>query len=105
MKIIKTQFFQKQVEKLSKDYRKVQLDLDIFYNNLTQEPFSELWMWVKKFRIKNSSIPTWKSWGFRIIAKVYEDKFLPILVYSKTQKENVSSVEVLDWIKSISKEI
>ncbi len=50
---------------------------------------------------KNSSIPAGKNGGFRIIIyKQIEDKIVLILIYSKTQKENLSDNELSTIIKN-----
>jgi len=47
--------------------------------------------------MKNSSIPTWKSWWFRIIllVKVELNKVIPFIIYSKNEKENITIKEIL----------
>ena len=53
-----------------------------------------------KKRVKNSSIPTGKSGGFRVIIyKQVEDKMILISIYSKTEKENLSDEELSNIIK------
>ncbi|MFA9374725.1 MAG: response regulator, partial [Poseidonibacter sp.] len=50
-----------------------------------------------KKRVKNSSIPTGKSGGFRVIIyKRVENKMILISIYSKTEKENLSDSELSD---------
>lgn len=105
MKVIKTRFFNKQIKQLSKKYLKIEKDVLFFENNLNTEPFFDLWFGLYKYRIKNSSIPVWKRWGFRIIVKIYDDKVLPIFIYSKTQKENISEIEIIKWLEEVLKEL
>jgi hypothetical protein len=52
---------------LNKKFSKIKNDLNNFEASINNEPFSDLWNWVYKFRIKNSSIPVWKRWWFRLI--------------------------------------
>ncbi|WP_373026233.1 type II toxin-antitoxin system RelE/ParE family toxin [Sulfurimonas sp.] len=48
-----------------------------------------------KKRVKNSSIPTGKSGGFRIIIyQQLENKIVLISIFSKTDKENLSDDEL-----------
>lgn len=101
MKIIKTDFFNSQVFELSKKYRLILEDLAYFEENFWFEPFSELWNNIYKYRIKNSSIPTWKRWWFRLIVKVFDWKILPLLIYSKTIKENVTDKEIIYALEQI----
>ncbi len=105
MKFIKTKFFDSQVLELSKKYKKLEDDLLIFENSFDWEAFSDLWDNIFKYRIRNSSIPVWKRWGFRIIIKKFWDKIVPILIYSKTMKENVSDKEIISAIEKIFEEL
>lgn len=53
-----------------------------------------------KKRIKNSSIPTGKSGGFRVIIyEKVEDKMILLSIYSKTEKESLSDEELKEIIK------
>lgn len=94
MKIIRTNFFNNQVLNLSKKYNKIFDDLSNFESNFKNEPFSDLWNNILKFRLKNSSVPVWKRWWFRLIIKLFWNKILPILIYSKNSKENVFDNEI-----------
>ncbi len=105
MKFIKTTFFNSQVLELSKKYKNIHEDILFFENNLIIEPFSDLWNNILKYRLKNSSIPTGKRWGFRIIVKKFWDNILPILIYSKTIKENVNEKEIIFALEKILDEL
>ncbi len=106
MKIIKTKFFDKQIEKLEKNYPKIKSDLTFFEKNLLDESyFSELWHWIYKYRLKNSSIPVWKRGWFRIILKRFWYNFIFLLIYSKTLKENVDKKEINNALKQVLKEL
>ena len=53
-----------------------------------------------KKRVKNSSIPTGKSGGFRIIIyKIIKDEIVLISIYSKTHKESLSDEELRDILQ------
>jgi len=56
-----------------------------------------------KIRVANSSIPTGKSGGFRVITlvKIEKDKVILLTIYSKTQKENISEEELSEILKEI----
>ncbi len=55
---------------------------------------------IYKKRFKNSSIPTGKSGGYRIIIyQEIEDKIVLISIYSKSEKENISDDELKDILK------
>ncbi len=105
MQIIRTSFFEKQVQYLYKKYPKIKRDIFNFEKNLEFEVFSNLGSWIFKYRVKNSSIPVWKRWRFRIILKIYNNKFLFLLIYSKTQKENVSNLEIINAYEEVIKKL
>ena len=104
MKFIKTNFFNEQIEKLNKKYSKIEKDFLKFEENFEIEPFSDLWWNIFKYRIRNSSIPVWKRWWFRIIVKKYNDIVLPLIIYSKTTKENISDIEIINSLEKVLKE-
>ena len=107
MNIIQNEFFNSQFEKLRKRFPKILSDFDIFVKNIEIEPFSKLWNWLYKYRIKNSSIPTWKRSGFRIIILHLDDNniIIPIFIYSKNEIENKSSKEIINAKNIILKEL
>ena len=106
MNIIKTKFFLKQLENLKKKFPKVKKDIYNFESSINLEPFSDLWNWVYKFRIKNSSIPVWKRSGFRIIIlSLDKNNLIPLLVYSKNQIENVTSADIIKAKEEVLKEL
>jgi hypothetical protein len=37
--------------------------------------------------------------------KIYDDKVLPILIYSKTKKENVTKIEIIQALKESLQEL
>ena len=58
-----------------------------------------------KIRIANSSIPTGKSGGFRVITfvKIEQEKIILLTIYSKTEKENISDDELKSILHELSK--
>ena len=104
LKIISTPEFNKQAKKLSKGYKNITDDLRKFKNELLENPKLgvELGHSCYKVRLSNSSIPTGKSGGFRVIT-YYIDKegvIRLLLIYSKTEKENVSNKEIQEVLAS-----
>jgi hypothetical protein len=54
-----------------------------------------------KKRVRNSSIPTGKSGGFRIIIyQQFQNRTVLISIYSKTEKESISDQELIDILKA-----
>lgn len=96
--------FSKQLEDLSRKFKLIPKDFENFKKTFSLYDGKNLWKWIYKFRMKNSSIPVWKSWWFRIIllAKVEENKIMPFIIYSKTEKENITLQEI---IKELNKYI
>ena len=99
--------FLNEAKKLSKKFKLLKSDLqkaviDIQSNNLGVSLGFNLF----KKRVANSSIPTGKSGGFRIIIyKKVEDKIILISIYSKTQKESLSDYELREILqKHLGKE-
>ena len=104
LKIIPTPEFNKQAKKLSKGYKNIADDLRKFKNELLENPRSgvELGHNCYKVRLPNSSIPSGKSGGFRVIT-YYIDKVGVIrllLIYSKTEKESVSDKDIQEVLVS-----
>ncbi|MGM0609443.1 MAG: type II toxin-antitoxin system RelE family toxin [Candidatus Muiribacteriota bacterium] len=98
LKIIPTPEFKKQVKKLSKQYKNIADDLKRLQELLTDEPEAGISLGNKcyKLRIANSSIPTGKSGGFRVITYYIDDNntIWLLLIYSKTEKETVTNKEI-----------
>ena len=76
LKIVPTPEFMKQVKKLAKSYKQIGKDLESLKEQLLQNPKigTELGNKCFKIRLANSSIPTGKSGGFRIITYYIDDK-------------------------------
>ena len=104
MIFILKQYFIDQINELSKKYKNIKNDFNDFENFFDLSDWKHLWKWIYKFRLKNSSIPTWKRGWFRIIliSKMQENKIIPLIIYSKTTKENVSFDEILEALKNIN---
>jgi len=104
-KIIPSDTFEKEVKKLSKKYKKIKSDLQSFLKELQKNPTmgTPLGNNCYKVRVANSSIPTGKSGGFRIITliKVEKEKIFLLTIYSKSDKENITDSELRDILLSI----
>ncbi len=94
--------FLKETKQLSKKFKLLKADLKQAVDEIKSKNDLgvHLGFNIFKKRVKNSSIPTGKSGGFRIIIyKQVEDKIILISIYSKTQKENLSDDELSDIVK------
>ena len=105
MKYISSTYFLSQIDILQKKYPKLSSDLEDFFEDFNPRLAIKLWKWFYKFRIKNSSIPTGKRWGYRIIIKILWDNIIPISIYSKTHRENISFDEIIDIYSEIIDEL
>ena len=95
--------FEKDVKKLKKKFPKIKNDLVRFVNQLllNSKMGIDLGENIFKVRIPNSSIPTGKSGGFRIITYYKKDSILYLVtIYSKTEQDNI----LTDKLKRIIKE-
>ena len=95
--------FEKDVKKLKKKFPKIKGDLLSFIEELSSNPElgTNLGENIFKVRIPNSSIPTGKSGGFRIITYYKTDDVLYLVtIYSKTDQDTI----LTDKLKTIIQE-
>jgi mRNA-degrading endonuclease RelE of RelBE toxin-antitoxin system len=103
LKIISLGSFVKDVKKLYKKYKGIVKDLQKLENELQEDPKCGIHLGNScyKIRLKNSSVPTGKSGGFRVIYYyVDEEKNIYLItIYSKSELENVSDEKILNILK------
>ena len=95
--------FLQEAKKLSKKYKRLKSDLKEAVGEIEtlKDLGTSLGYGLYKKRIPNSSIPTGKSGGFRIIIyQKVEDRIVLISIYSKTQKETLSDEELKAILKA-----
>jgi mRNA-degrading endonuclease RelE of RelBE toxin-antitoxin system len=101
-KIDTTPRFEKDVKKLKKKFPKIKDDLVNFISELSLNPKLgvDLGENIFKARIPNSSIPTGKSGGFRVITyyKANDTLYL-ITLYSKTEQDTILTERLRKIIK------
>jgi mRNA-degrading endonuclease RelE of RelBE toxin-antitoxin system len=101
-KIVALNRFQKDVKKLKKRFPKIKNDLILLMNELQTNHRAGISLGenIFKIRVANSSIPTGKSSGFRVITyyKIDETIFL-ITIYSKSDTANIYIDELQKIIK------
>jgi mRNA-degrading endonuclease RelE of RelBE toxin-antitoxin system len=95
--------FDKDVKRLFKKYKQLPNDLKLLNKKLLENPKSgtELGHRCYKIRLANSSIPTGKSEGFRIIyyhIDTNENLYL-MSMYSKNELENIDDKIILQILK------
>jgi mRNA-degrading endonuclease RelE of RelBE toxin-antitoxin system len=90
--------FEKELKQLFKKYKRIKQDLQLLKKELLFNPTlgTSLGNNCYKIRIPNSSIPTGKSGGFRIVTlvKIKNDKIILLTIYSKTDKDNITKDEL-----------
>jgi len=104
LKIVPTPEFAKQVKKLAKSYKQISNDLELLKKQLLLNPKSGTKLGNKCFKVRlaNSSIPTGKSGGFRVVTYYFNenDVIRLLLIYSKTEKENIPDRELEEVLKN-----
>jgi len=100
--VVLPSFFLK-VKKLAKKYQKIKYDLAELNKELKNNPKAGIPLQYNcyKIRVVNSSVPTGKSGGFRVVYYIIDknNKIYLLSIYSKTQKENLSDGELLELLK------
>ncbi|MEA2100867.1 MAG: hypothetical protein U9P72_12145 [Campylobacterota bacterium] len=94
--------FEKDVKKLKKRFPKIKNDLLKLISELSLNPELGISLGenIFKIRIQNSSIPTGKSGGFRIITYLKKDDILYLLtIYSKTEQDTILTEKLKTIIK------
>ena len=95
--------FLHEAKKLSKKYKRLKSDLQEAVDEIKiqKDLGTSLGYGLYKKRVPNSSIPTGKSGGFRIIIyQRVEDRLVLISIYSKTQKETLNDDELKAVLKA-----
>ncbi|KFN39256.1 MAG: hypothetical protein JU82_07870 [Sulfuricurvum sp. MLSB] len=94
--------FRKEAKKLSKKFKHLKADLKHAVDEIEnkQDIGISLGYNLFKKRVRNSSIPTGKSGGFRIIIyQQFKNRTILISIYSKTEKESISDQELIELLK------
>lgn len=103
LKIISLTSFSKDVKKLYKKYKQIANDLKELKIELNKNPKAGISLGSNcfKIRVSNSSVPTGKSGGFRVIY-YYIDKdenIYLMAIYSKSELETISDEKIIDILK------
>jgi len=95
--------FATKFKKLAKKYKKIKFDVQELNRELISNPKIGIALQYNcyKIRVANSSTPTGKSGGFRIVYYFVDrdNKVFLMAIYSKTQKENLSDSELRELLK------
>ncbi len=102
LEIYSLNYFKKNIKVLYKKYRKILIDLRLLETTLLSNPKAGILLSNNcyKIRVANSSIPTGKSGGFRIIYYYLENNKIYLLaIYSKSDIENISDKKLEQILK------
>jgi len=103
IKIIPLDGFRKNYKKLAKKYKNIKEDIRETVLELKENPKAgvKLQHNCYKIRVANSSVPTGKSGGFRIIYYFIDKKenLYLMSIYSKKDQESISESEILRILK------
>lgn len=95
--------FVKEAKRLHKKYKNLPNDLKELRTTLTENPKAgiELSRHCYKILLANSSIPTGKSGGFRIVYYYLgaDDNLYLMSIYSKTEMENISEERLVEIMR------
>ena len=96
--------FKKDFKKLAKKYRHIKTDIEEVIVLLKENPKLGIALQHScyKIRVPNSSTPTGKSGGFRVIYYFIDkqNQLYLMNIYSKTQKDNISDKALLELLKT-----
>jgi len=103
LNIIRLENFTKEAKRLYKKYKKLPDDLQVLVQELNQNPRVGIDLGANcyKIRLANSSIPTGKSGGFRVVYYYYNgdlDLYL-LSIFSKRDMENISDNKIVELLK------
>jgi mRNA-degrading endonuclease RelE of RelBE toxin-antitoxin system len=110
IRVIASPEFQRRLKALAKRYRKVRSDLQPILETLQAgiflgEQVQGTNYTVLKLRIKNSDAQKGKSGGYRLIYQIITPTVIRlVLIYSKSDQENVMADDIVAIIESLPKE-
>jgi mRNA-degrading endonuclease RelE of RelBE toxin-antitoxin system len=102
-KILLLESFKRDLKKLRKRYKRIEEDLREIGDKLRQNPRAGVALGKNcyKIRLPNSSIPTGKSGGFRVIYYFIDKHYniYLVTVYSKTELATISEERLIDLLQ------
>jgi len=94
--------FLKEAKQLSKRFKRLKTDLKDAIDEIENKNDVGVSLGYNLFkkRVRNSSVPTGKSGGFRIIIyQQHQNRTVLISIYSKTEKESINDQELIELLK------
>ena len=101
--IIATPEFKKSVKKFAKRYKQISKDLKILEEELQENAQAGIDLGDNcfKIRVQNSSIPTGKSGGFRVIYFFKKEENIYLLeIYSKSDLNNIEDKRLVEILRT-----
>lgn len=95
--------FLKEAKQLSQKFKLLKADLKHAIDEIESKNDIGISLGYNLFKkgVRNSSIPTGKSGGFRIIIyKQLQNRTVLISIYSKTEKESINNQELIEILKT-----
>ena len=107
MKIIFLGYYFKKQKKYLKKYRNIESDVISALNSLDYRLISSLGKSIYKVRLSSSDVPKGKSGSFRLIVILFKIKnhVVPIDIYFKSEKENISAKELKNDFNKVNNEL
>ena len=107
MKIIVTKHFFNQAKRLKKRFPDLKKDLIKSLKSFKPEKENHIGRSIYKIRIKSTNLQKGKSGGLRLYTYLYKTKklLIPICIYSKSDKENLSLNELDHHFQKATQEI
>ena len=96
MKILFSQYFKKQLKKLSKKYPQIVEDFLNKIDSLKLDQETYIGRSIYKIRIASTDMNRGKSGGFRSYLYLYQNKdlLLPLCIYCKTETASITETEL-----------
>lgn len=106
-KILLPKCFKKQLKKYIKKFPNLTQDLIWNLENFSKEKSTSLWSLNYKIRLKSSNLNKWDNKSFRIIIHLHIENWilLPVSIYLKSEKENISKKEINKFLKEVLNEL
>jgi mRNA-degrading endonuclease RelE of RelBE toxin-antitoxin system len=103
LKIISLESFARDVKRLHKKYKAIGEDLRILKRQLQENPKVGIFLGrgCYKIRLRNTSVPTGKSGGFRVVYYYLdgENNLYLMTIWSKTEMENIHDEKIIEILE------
>lgn len=100
-------YFRRQLEQYTKKYRHLKDAVIAVLDNFHKEQYTPLGQNIYKVRLRSKDIPRGKSKSFRLLVLVVEieEYLVPITIYFKGDREDVTKKEINKHLENILLEL